>query len=416
VAAWPAHAGEAAKLDELIAEALRNNPEIRSARQEREAASQRIAPAGALDDPMLEAGVLNVPTSSFSFSREDMTMKMLGLSQRLPYPGKRNLRREVARMDAESVGHAYRETANRVVREARIAYYDLALVLESTRLVRQNRTLLEQLLKVAEGRYSVGRGEQVDVLKAQTQLSKTTEELIRLDRERPALEAELNRLLGRAGTAPAPLPSALQLEEAPLAFQALNEKALSARPQLLALQAIVSRSERALELAHKDRYPDMDLRLSYGQRDSMPDGTRRSDMVSFTVAMNLPVWRQAKTLPRIAEAVSLREQALATYEAQRNETATKLRQQIAAAEQSARAARLYRSELGPQSRLALEAALAAYQVNRIAFSPLLDNQMAIFNFEIGYAAALAGYNKALAEIDLLTGRSPPEASDHGSTP
>ena len=406
--AAPTTTREPAALQQLIAEALQNNPEIRAARKEQEAASQRIAPAGALDDPMLEAGVLNLPTSSFSFTREDMTMKMLGLSQRFPYPGKRALKREVAEKDAESVGHAYQETVNRVARETKIAYYDLALVLESTRLVQQNRALLGQLLKIAEGRYSVGQGGQVDVLRAQTQLSKMTEELIKLGRERPMFEAELNRLLGRPATAPVPLPSELQLEEVPLAFEALNEQALASRPQLLALRNIVARNERALELATKDRYPDFDVRLSYGQRENMPDGTRRSDMINFTVAINLPVWRQTKIEPRIAEAQAMREQALAMYEAQRNETAMKLRQQVATAEQSARAVRLYRSEIVPQSRLTVEAAIAAYQVNRLEFSPLLDNQMAIFSFEIARAAAIASYNKALAEIDLLTGRSPPE--------
>jgi len=398
----------AVPLARLVAEALKNNPEIQAARKEQEAATHRIAPAGALDDPMLEAGVLNLPTNSFSFSREEMTMKMLGLSQRFPYPGKLGLKREVAQREAESVGHAYQETVNRVMREARVAYYDLALVIESTRLVQQNRTILEGMLKVAEGRYSVGQGNQVDVLRAQTQLSKMTEELIKLGRERPMLEAELNRVLGRAATATAPLPAELRLESVPLALDALQEKAFSARPQLLALQGMIRRTESMLELARKEAYPDFDVRFSYGQRNSMPDGTRRSDMVSLTLAINLPVWRQTKNQPRIAEAQAMHEQALSMYEAQRNETAMKLRQQIASAEQNARAARLYRTEIVPQSRLTVEAAVAAYQVNRSEFALLLDNQMAIFNFEIAQATAIANCNKALAEIDLLTGRSPLE--------
>jgi len=79
-------------LGNLVAEALQNNPEIRAAQKEKEAAQQRIAPAGALDDPMLQAGVINLPSNSLSFNRDDMTMKMIGLSQRFPYPGKRDLR------------------------------------------------------------------------------------------------------------------------------------------------------------------------------------------------------------------------------------------------------------------------------------------------------------------------------------
>ncbi len=106
--ASPGHG--AAVLKELISEALKNNPEIKAAFSETEAARQRIAPAGALEDPMLEAGLLNVPATSWRLNREDMTMKMLGLSQRFPYPGKRGLKREVAEKDAESVSHAYQET------------------------------------------------------------------------------------------------------------------------------------------------------------------------------------------------------------------------------------------------------------------------------------------------------------------
>jgi outer membrane protein TolC len=408
--------GRGASLQQLVAEALRNNPEIRAAQQEREAAAQRILPAGALDDPMLEAGVLNLPTRNFSFSREDMTMKMLGLSQRIPYPGKRELKRDIAAKDAESVGHAYQETQNRVARDVKSTYFDLALVQESSRLLEQNRAILAQLLKVVAGRYSVGQATQVDVLKAQTQLSRMSEELLKLERDRPMLEAELNRLLGRPAHTAAPIATLPPLDSAPPDYTPLPENAWTDRPQIRALQIMVSRSERALELAGKERYPDFDLRFSYGQRDNMPDGTRRSDLVSMTVAINLPVWRATKTAPRIAEAQALHEQALSLYEAQRNETATKLHHQAATAEQSLRAARLYRGEILPQSRLTFEAALSAYQVSRAELMPLLDTQMTIFSSEIGYATAVANYSKAQAEIEFLTGRAPDRADvHHGST-
>ena len=127
------------QLQELLAEAARNNPEILAAISEREAAQHRVSPAGALDDPMLEAGVVNAPLASQTFRREDMTMKMLGLSQRFPYPGKRGLRQDVAAKDAESVSHAYQETVNRVTRDVKAAYFELAFVVESARLVEKNK-------------------------------------------------------------------------------------------------------------------------------------------------------------------------------------------------------------------------------------------------------------------------------------
>ena len=128
-------------------------------------------------------------------------------------------------------------------------------------------------------------------------------------------------------------------------------------------------------------------------------------MVNLVVAINLPIWRERKINPRISEAQAMREQALNMYEAQRNEIAMKLRQQIAAAEQNLRSARLYRNEILPQAQLTVEAALSAYRVNRADVMTLLDSQMNVYNFEIAHAAATANYNKALAEIDLLVGKS-----------
>ena len=188
-------------LGALIAEALKNSPELRGAAKEAEAAGHRVRPAGALEDPMLETGLLNVPLQPLRLNREDMTMKMLGLSQKLPFPGKRALREQVASKEAETLGYGLRETTNRVARDVKQAYFDLALAEATVRLLHANRQTLEQFLRIAEGRYALGQAAQADVLKAQTQLGRMTEELLRMERERPVIEAELARLLGRRGAA-----------------------------------------------------------------------------------------------------------------------------------------------------------------------------------------------------------------------
>jgi outer membrane protein TolC len=402
----PQNSASLATLSTLIAEALENNPEIQAALREREAAQQRISPAEALDDPVLEAGVINAPLASSTFNREDMTMKMIGLSQRFPFPGKRGLRKDVAARDAEAIEYGYQETVNRVVRDIKVTYLDLGLTLEMTRLVEKNKLILEELLHIAEDHYAVGRGNQADVLKAQTQVSRMTDELLKLARERPVIEAELIRALGWAGNKLLSVPAPPQLREETLNLESLLEAALTQRPQLLALQSLVARNDKALELTRKNYYPDFDVRMSYGQRDNMLDNSPRPDLVSLTVAMNLPVWRGSKLEPREAESLAMRDQALSTYEAQRNEVAAGLRQQTALAEQSLKSARLYQTAILPQARLTVESTLAAYRVNRVDFMTLLDSQMTVFNSEISLATTIASYNKALAEIDLLTGKSP----------
>jgi outer membrane protein TolC len=353
---------------------------------------------------MLEAGVINAPLPSLSFRREDMTMKMLGLSQKLLFPGKRELRRDVAAKDAESVGYAYQETVNRVVRDVKVAYFDLATVIESTRLVEKTQQVLEQFLSIAEARYAVGQGSQADVLRAQTQLSRQEDELLRLGAQRPTIESELTRLLGRGSDTSAPVPNGLRLREATLPLETLRETAFAERPELLALQSLIDRSDKALALAHREYYPDFDVRFSYGQRDDMLDGTPRDDMVSLTVGINLPIWRKSKLAPQVEEATAMRRQARDMFAARQNVVVAGLRQQVATAEQSLKSARLYEVSILPQARLTVESSLAAYKVSRVDFLTLLDSQMNLFAYEISYAMALSNYNKALAEIDLLTGK------------
>ena len=392
------------ELRQLMSEALRANPEIQAAARDKEAAAQRIRPAGALDDPMLEAGLVNVPIESLRLNREDMTMKMLGIAQRFPYPGKRGLREQVAVKEAESAAFGYQETVHRVLRDVRTAYYDAALVDRSIEIVERNRQLVEQLLRIAEGRYSVGQGSQADLLRAQTQLAKMSEELLRMRRERHMIEAELARAAGRALPGTAIKVQMPGLAHVAMAFDQLRESALRDRPQLRGLRALIDKSERALDLARRDYYPDFDLRLQYGQREKAPDGMPRADVVTLTVAVSLPVWRAQKLDPKLGEALAMRDQVTSLLQAQQNEVVARLRQQVAIAEQTRESARLYETGILPQARLALESALSAFRVSRVDFPMLLDSQMTVLNYELSQAAAIVAHNKALAEIDLLTGR------------
>ena len=353
---------------------------------------------------MVEAGLLNVPIQPFRLNREDMTMKMLGLSQKLPFPGKRALREQVAAKEAETLGYGVREASNRVARDVKLAYFDLALTDETVRLLQGNLQILEQFLRIAEGRYAVGQATQADVLKAQTQLGRMTEELLRMERERPVTEAELMRLLGRRANA-APIAAELpRISNMAFKLEVLQETALRERPQLLGLQSVIDRSARTLDLARKEAMPDFDVRLSYGQRERDLAGMPREDLFSVTVAMNLPVWRKDKIEPRIAEARAMREQTLEVQQAQQNEVLAKLRQQVAVAEQSRKSVILYETGILPQARLAVEAALAAYRVSRVDLLMLLDSQMTVFGYEISRAKEQVNFNKALAEIELLTGK------------
>ena len=97
-------AAEPVRLPDLIAEALRNNPEVLAAQKNYEAARQRPPRESSLPDPTLSVGYASNggplpgqqlgsnPTSNIGFM----------VSQEIPYPGKRKLRGDIAAKEAEA--------------------------------------------------------------------------------------------------------------------------------------------------------------------------------------------------------------------------------------------------------------------------------------------------------------------------
>jgi len=402
-------------VEALVAEALLHNPEILAARHQQDAAARRAAGAGALDDPMLEFGVVNAALP-FSLQRDDMTMKMLGLTQKLPYPGKRDLREAVAAADSASVGHAVDETVNRVRRDLRVAYEDLRLVVSSEHIAAGNHEVLRQLAAVAEAQYALGRGAQSDVLRAQSEIVRMQQEQLRLASDRAGKLGDLERLLGRAPADDAIIPTPAALLPLPADPERLARQAADGRPQLRALDALVEKGDREIELARREYYPDFELRLGYGQRERTPGGSPRDDMLTVTVAVNLPIWRKSRLEPRVAEARAMRAQAAALADAQRLETRTGLAQQLALERATRESAALYRSTLAPQVHAAADTALHAYQLGRVDFLTLFDAQLRVYATALAEAEAIATHNKAIAEIDFLTGADTSGAAREGALP
>jgi outer membrane protein TolC len=137
-------------------------------------------------------------------------------------------------------------------------------------------------------------------------------------------------------------------------------------------------------------------------------------MVTMSVAVNLPIWRGSRLGPRVAEATAMRRQAASLLEEQQLETRSELERQLAIERQQRASAALYHSTLIPQTEAAYDSTLSAYRLGRSDFPALLQARMRVYEARIGAAGAVAEHNKAIAEIDLLTGRSAASPDPEGA--
>ena len=389
-------------LDELVDEALQKNPEILAARKRWEAYRERVPQAGALEDPMVGFGITNLPTN-FSFRDEDMTMKELSISQRLPFPGKRPLMRGMAEKEAEAVRTEVERRRLQVIRDVNNIYYDLSHYYRTHEVTQRNKAILENFAKIAETRYSVGEGVQQDVLKAHVEVSKMVDELLMLAQRKRALEARLNASLDRPVEAPMAEPEEVAFKRVPLDLEELRRAAVETNPALQGMKKMIEAKERAYLLARREYYPDFNFRFAYGQRDNGPEMTRR-DMLSGMVEVNIPIFSGSKQDRKVAETKADIMNAEAQYRAMKNEIFSMITDMTSMIERLDRQLELYRSGIIPQARLQMSSAMSAYRVNRVDFMTLLDAQMTLYRYELEYHQALTEYEKSLAVLGTTIGK------------
>jgi outer membrane protein, heavy metal efflux system len=402
---WSQETGQAPlRLSDLLGEALSKNPDVVAAKSKWEVLKERPPQTGSLDDPMIGLGILNLPTRNFSFRTEDMTMKEVSITQRLPYPGKRSLRVEAAEKEAEAALYEYEEMKNKVSRDLKTAYYELFFVNKAIAITEKNRELLKLLNKITETKYSVGDGIQADLLKSQVDLSKMIDELITLAQSKRSLKSRINTLLQRPAFGPLGEPEELAPAKFSLDPEVLMKEAETKRPLLQSLKKLVEKNKVNLRAAEKDYYPDFDVKFAYGQRDDGPNGVR-SDLVTAMVGFNIPFWYKTKQDKRVAESQKEIRSAQDQYNAQMNEIRFLVSDRAIEFERAEKQIELLKTGIIPQATLSLDSAINAYRVNKVNYMTLLDNLMTLSKYEIQYYRLLTDQQKSIVEIEGALGRS-----------
>jgi cobalt-zinc-cadmium efflux system outer membrane protein len=390
-------------LADLIQEALANNPKLEAAVQRTLAAEKTIPQAGALPDPQLTLGLMNLPVNSFAFDQEPMTGKLISVMQMFPFPGKQALAADMAEDEAAAVRLQQAEIRNQVVQMVKRAYYDLYAFDRAAETIEKNKALMEQLVRAAEVKYATGSGLQQDVLRAQVELSKLEDDLIMWRQKRLAAAAKLNALLNRPADAPfAATPRELALPESPpplFSPSQIEER----RPLLQAWRQKLNKAGAAVKLARRDLWPNFTLGASYSQRDDLSTGTIMHDFFSATISLNIPLYSGRKQSAKAAEK-ELDEAALtAEYVNVRSEVLAEIESLRAELERNRKRVELYQGGILLQAQQSLESAQMGYQVGKVDFLTLIANWMMVENYELQYFNALADYHKALAGYELATG-------------
>jgi outer membrane protein, heavy metal efflux system len=403
-------------LAELVEQSLAARPELRRAEATARAERERVPQAGALPDPVLSLGIQNDGFSAINVGKMETSFYQVMLSQGLPWPGKRGLREDVARLSADAADAALARARLSTEADVRRAYLDLLLARDRLLLLER----LEEIWRTSSGtarvRYEAGDGAQSDVLRAQLEQNRLRQRRFALEAQERTAVQTLNRLRGRPVDEPLRTTSSVRDTgaPAPAPSEAALADALQRSPELAEARLEAARASKAAALAERERYPDLGVNAGV-----MPRGPLEP-MWLAGISVGLPVWSSRKQSRAVAESL-----ARADAGERGAETIEQVLRLRVAERESAYAAlgdtiRIFREGLLVQSKATAESTLSQYRVGKVTFASVLEANAGYVNDEDAFLSALAEAQRiaiAAAEVSLEpTGFSGAGASGGGRMP
>lgn len=386
--------GFADSVSALIQEAQANNAALRAAEKQWLAGRQQIKAERGLEDPMV--GVTAERDNTRFSDYMDISYMV---SQQLPAWGERSSRVKAAALQAEAAGFRFLETGRALSAATAEAAWALWLADRRIETTREMAQLALSLTESVRARYEAGQAMSADLVRAQIEQARLTNEVSNLERERASALATLNAQLNADPATPRSLDASNEMTERLAPLPALLAQAPEANCALLALAREAKAQEARIRMSRSGRRPMVELRVEGRQLE----GRGGINEVDTGIAMNLPWIWNGKYSGAIASAEAERQAAEAAYQEELRKTEQAIHEQYAQAENSLQTAAVLRDSIVPLARQAVEQTQAAYTAGTGSLLDRIEAQRTLLGAELDLHTAVANRARALARLHQLTG-------------
>jgi outer membrane protein TolC len=393
--------------DILVAVVRERNPSLAAMSAAWQAAAERYPQAVSLEDPQL---TLAMGPGTFGDPTHDVAWMVEG-SQKLPWPGKRDLRGQKAQAEASAARLDLDDAEVRLVAATRTALWDYYLVRRQEELNAENRVAVGHFRDTAQSKYRANQVTQQDVLEADVELAEIERRQFELSRMDTVAVARINTLLHRAADHLLPPPPS-RPPAAPPSIAWLQQFAAERRPDLASIGAQLRAELAAVDLAQRDYYPDLDVVARY---DAFWQGTDKQLAPMVGVNMNVPL-DNARRQAAIREASARVEQRRWEYESRLDEIHSEVQTAYAQLIETDKVLAVYRQTILPAARQYADSAQGNYTANTLDFLHLIDAQRRLIGVREQYEGALAERERRWAELQRAAGGSWPSGASPEAIP
>ncbi|MBU4318405.1 MAG: TolC family protein [Proteobacteria bacterium] len=388
------------KLDQLVEEAIHNNPDLKAARHETASVQARISQAKAWDPPQVGVEFFKTPVDKFP-NPADGSMEMdYFVQQMIPFPGKRRAASRAAESSAAMTGGNYRTLEKKIIRDVKSAVYALYFVQWKIRINSENQDLMHEFTEIAKRQYEVGMGNQADILRSQTELSILINEGINLEQEIKSAEAVINTLLSRPTNGPLGNVPDIVADPPEATFDQLKALAREVRPELQSMREYIAMNQAEVSAAELDVYPDFMVRVMY---KDMADTSKDYWSTMGTASIPLALWSRGSFKGKIQEKNQILRKSEEDFRAMENTVLFQIQDALVNVESNRNLAALYKNTLIPQTEQTLYSTRSAYQTGKTAFFSLIDVYRMLLDARLNYHRSAMKTMESIAELEQAVG-------------
>jgi cobalt-zinc-cadmium efflux system outer membrane protein len=379
-------------LADAIELALSANPRLQAAGGRVEASSGRAFQAGRWSNPQLGFNVEEWPvTGRGGFDDGKQT---IGITQTLPFPGKKPLDRRVGGMGVRLSEAELALRRTETIRDVKAAY---CRVLAFERLVEVSTELAavaEATATTARKRVEHGAAPLQEQLRAEVQSEQAGTSLLAQQRDLATARQIFATLLGRPELKDVPLSGGLAETPDSGLLEPNLVPSLTQHPSTLAARAGVEQARLAERRARLEAYPDVTVGLAGGRL-----GETGESIVELGISLPLPILDRSRGRRREAAA------EITVAEAELESVRQRLQQEWTAALQRYRAAAAtvtaYRDRILPRTEEALRLVRTGFEEGKFDFIDLADTQRTRAEARLAHQRSVLEMNVAQAELEAL---------------
>lgn len=381
---------------ELVSLAASGNPELEALQDNWRIAQAIIPQMEAVPDPVLTAQYAQIP----GFANPQFIHRgyvQVSLSQKLPGYGKIPARTRVAELEVEVRHRLYQELLNSILTEIQKKLVELYLVETKIQIKRKHQFMTDHLIRVTNIRYSVGKGAQPDLVRAQTERTRFETELSELWGRRKKILLRLKYLTGSETLPEGRAPIPVQPDEIELELEPLLETARLYRPQLWALRAQLEKAEARRRLAETEDNPDVTLAIMSRWFEYRPDG------IMLTASISLPFFNRRGYEYAVIE----QEREIEKTESLLNEALAKIEygigDKLVEIETANDRHKIMRDTHLLQAQQLFRGSLKSYETGEYDFDSLIKAQHTLQEVELSLAQLETEASLAFKEIEGMIG-------------